>query len=259
MLNSIVNITIIIQHKKIWNRIFYLINNQGRGVLIRALLKTRINNEIIDFLIYTVNNHDISYSSDYQDQFSLFYFCSNSIDYKTIFFIDIGAHDGVTKSNSLLLERVGIDGICIEPNPKLFNLILKNRRCAVEGSAIVATQDKANSYMLEIKGDRDLNSSIRKIPKNSRNSQITISVTEFILKYGNILRNYSNFYLSIDIEGMDFTILEDFLELGFKPSVVSIEHNHNTEVQKNILKCAQKHGYVNKFSGFFRNEFVLTR
>jgi hypothetical protein len=220
---------------------------------------TRINNEIIDFLIYSINNHKISYSSDYQDKFALFYFYSNSINYKTIFFIDIGAFDGVTKSNTLLLENVGIDGVCLEANPKLYDLIIQNRRCAVEGSAIVTTNNKSNTYMLELKGDLHLMSSLKKTHKNSKNSITTISVTEFILKYENILRNYCEFYLSIDIEGDDFIILEDFLKLGFRPTIVSIEHNHKAEARENLLKMAEKFGYTNKFRGFFRNEFVLTK
>ena len=157
------------------------------------------------------------------------------------------------------MESAGIDGICLEANPKLCNLILKNRRCAVEGSAIVTTNNKSNTYMLELKGDLHLMSSLKKTHKNSKNSITTISVAEFILKYENILRNYCEFYLSIDIEGDDFIILEDFLELGFKPRIISIEHNHNAEVRKNILKLAQKYGYINKFRSFFRNEFVLTK
>jgi hypothetical protein len=254
-----INFVIIVSQKKIWNQIFYLITNQGLDILIRSLLMVRINKEVIDFLIYSVDNHKISYSSDYQDKFVLYYFYSNSINYKNVFFIDIGAFDGKTKSNTLLLESVGMNGICLEANPKLFDLILKNRSCAIEGSAIVTTYNKTNKYMLDLKGQRYLNSSLRKIDKNSKNSIATISVGEFLIKYQNILFNYSKIYLSIDIEGEDFRILENFLELGFQPDIISIEHNHNPEVRKNLLKLAQKYGYINKFRGFFRNEFVLIK
>lgn len=260
LINFIINLVVIISRKKIWGRIFYLITNQGSGLLIRALLMGRIDNEMIIFLIYIVNNNNkINYSSDYQDYFVLFYFHSNSINYKTIFFIDIGAHDGVTKSNTLLIESVGIDGLCLEANHKLSNLILKNRKCIVESSAIVTTKMKTNTYMLELKGDKHLMSSLKKTNKNAKNSITTISVADFIFKYKNILRKYSEFYISIDIEGNDFIILEDFLELGFKPRIISIEHNHNAESMKNILKLAQKYGYKNNFRNFFRNEFVLTK
>jgi hypothetical protein len=36
-------------------------------------------------------------------------------------FVDIGAHDGETDSNSLFFENLGWKGFCIEPNPEMFN------------------------------------------------------------------------------------------------------------------------------------------
>jgi hypothetical protein len=45
-------------------------------------------------------------------------------------FVDIGAYDGVTFSNTLMLERErGWTGICIEPLPDIFAELRKNRRC----------------------------------------------------------------------------------------------------------------------------------
>src|ERR1700722_3302200 len=46
------------------------------------------------------------------------------------FFLDSGAADGVSASNTLLLERsFGWRGICIEPNRSLFSKLTRNRRC----------------------------------------------------------------------------------------------------------------------------------
>src|SRR6266404_4750051 len=45
-------------------------------------------------------------------------------------FVDIGAHDGVTYSNSFLFERLrGWGGVCIEPNPAVFAQLAVNRQC----------------------------------------------------------------------------------------------------------------------------------
>ncbi|WP_366915497.1 FkbM family methyltransferase [uncultured Gelidibacter sp.] len=44
------------------------------------------------------------------------------------FFIDIGAHDGISLSNSFLFEKHRAwKGICIERNPKVFSKLEKNR------------------------------------------------------------------------------------------------------------------------------------
>ena len=55
------------------------------------------------------------------------------------YFVDIAANDAVTLSNTLHLERLGWDGLCIEPNPQ-FWWGLAHRRCAVIG-AVVAESD----------------------------------------------------------------------------------------------------------------------
>lgn len=45
------------------------------------------------------------------------------------FFVDIGAHDGVTISNTYLLDRrYGWVGLCIEANPVTFELLRQSRR-----------------------------------------------------------------------------------------------------------------------------------
>jgi FkbM family methyltransferase len=45
-------------------------------------------------------------------------------------FIDIGAHDGLTYSNSWFFETVRRwQGVCIEPNPSVFKRLLANRMC----------------------------------------------------------------------------------------------------------------------------------
>ncbi len=45
------------------------------------------------------------------------------------FFVDIGAYDGIAISNTKLLEDIGWDGICIEPHPKVYERLVKNRTC----------------------------------------------------------------------------------------------------------------------------------
>ena len=72
------------------------------------------------------------------------------------FFIDIGAHDGVTISNSLYFEKSkNWKGICIEPNPTVFSKLQSNREsmnlnvCVGNGNQTVKfTQIEGYSEML---------------------------------------------------------------------------------------------------------------
>jgi FkbM family methyltransferase len=45
------------------------------------------------------------------------------------YFVDVGAHDGVTHSNTYALEEIGWTGLCIEPNVEAFKALVEIRRC----------------------------------------------------------------------------------------------------------------------------------
>lgn len=75
------------------------------------------------------------YQSQYQQDYILneLYFKNK----KSGVFVDIGAHDGKTLSNTYFYEKhLNWSGICIEPLPKVFNQLKKNRNCTlIEGCA----------------------------------------------------------------------------------------------------------------------------
>ena len=52
-------------------------------------------------------------------------------------FLEIGADDGVDKSNTLFFEEfLGWQGMCVEPSPNRFKLLEKNRVCICENYAV---------------------------------------------------------------------------------------------------------------------------
>lgn len=56
------------------------------------------------------------------------------------FFVDIGAHDGISFSNTYFLESVmNWDGIAIEPIPEIFERLKKNRKCHLINGCISHT------------------------------------------------------------------------------------------------------------------------
>lgn len=68
------------------------------------------------------------HSQSGQDKYMYHYFFR---DYnKPGFFIELGALDGILISNSLFFEeKLGWDGICIEPTERHFKNLLKQRKC----------------------------------------------------------------------------------------------------------------------------------
>lgn len=256
-MNFIINLAILVLSLNLWAKIYYLISHSQQHELLRALLMSRLDKEILLFLIYSADNYPINYSSDLQDKYVTFFFDSISSD--DIFYINVGAFDGITKSNTYLLESIGINGICIEANPKLTNILSMNRKCIVSSVGLVPTHNQRSSYIFEAKGANDIASSLVNVPKNTKNLTHILSVKDFMTKYKNLLLCYEHVYLSLDIEGIDFEILHDFYKYGLRPEIISIEHNHHLRTMQNINEFAKKNGYRIMFENFFRNKFVLTK
>src|SRR5579872_2283862 len=75
---------------------------------------------------------------------------------KSGFFIEIGAHDGISFSNTYYFEKYfGWTGICIEPNADIFNKLKENRSalclpCGIAGKNEKRIYLKCSGYMLEM-------------------------------------------------------------------------------------------------------------
>src|SRR5271157_1849364 len=61
---------------------------------------------------------------------------------RTGHFLDIGAYDGKTFSNTLRLVELGWSGVCVEPSPTVFPALLKlhagNERITLVNAAVTA-------------------------------------------------------------------------------------------------------------------------
>lgn len=69
------------------------------------------------------------------------------------FFVDIGAHDGVSLSNTAFFEKYRHwSGICFEPNPHIFSKLKNNRSCIKIEGCVAEFNGKAN--FLQVKGRR---------------------------------------------------------------------------------------------------------
>lgn len=83
---------------------------------------------------YKSKKSENNFSSQFGQDAALF---DQFSDFQQGFFVDIGAHDGVSFSNSLFFERcLSWDGICFEPNPVLFSKCKTNRKCLSENACV---------------------------------------------------------------------------------------------------------------------------
>jgi len=172
----------------------------------------------------------MSYSQCGQDSFVLEYFGKN---YKG-FFIDIGANDGVTYSNTKLLEDNNWKGICIEPLIDTFNKLSKNRNSInlnigldIENGEKEFMQIEGYSEMLsgivENYDPKHINRIENEIKTKGGNKKIVKIITK---RFSDIINEKEIDYVSIDVEGSEFNILQgiDFNKHNIK--IFGIENNY---------------------------------
>jgi len=146
-------------------------------------------------------------------------------------FVDIGAYDGIQTSNTYTLEKYyNWNGICIEANSEIYQKLIKNRNCI-------------NIYGAVSNYNGDCYFSSDKI--SSEGIKTPCFILNDILEK-NLNKNVID-YLSLDVEGHEFSILEtiDFDKWKFK--LLTVEHNLycNGSDQKNkIFDLLSKKGYT---------------
>ncbi|MDC0455188.1 FkbM family methyltransferase [Candidatus Pelagibacter sp.] len=168
---------------------------------------------------------------------------------KNGFFVEFGATDGVSLSNTYLLEKeFGYKGILAEPNPRQRKNIALERKAKIVNECVWSKSGERLKFVDD--GDLSTISGIKKsnkwknLIKNKSTFFVnTITLTDMLFKY-----NAPPLidYLSIDTEGSEFDILSkhDFSKFNF--SVITVEHNF-TEQRNKIYKLLTANGYNRKY------------
>ncbi len=180
-------------------------------------------------------------------------------DQTTGFFIDIGAYDGSTYSNTRFLEEtLGWKGICIEPIKTQFDLLAKRRKSKCINVCVSNFDGEAEFCEARIPGFGGMYSGLTesyderhsKYIEQHSNSKITYKVP--VKRLSTILKEFPVDvidYCSIDTEGSELQIMEDIKENNIIINVLSIENNYRDE---NLHRYIEGCGFVlgGTFSGF---------
>ena len=151
------------------------------------------------------------------------------------FFVDIGAHDGVLGSNTLVFEKIGWKGFCVEPNPETSAVLRKNRTCDIYELAVTATPGEMVDF-IRFKGT-GIDSQMCVIVDPKLRSQGRIGNREIIkvktTTFSELMGHYPEVtcidFMSIDTEGYELAILKtiDFDRYHFQLLTVEI-NSHDT-------------------------------
>jgi FkbM family methyltransferase len=170
-------------------------------------------------------------------------------------YMDIGAHDGISLNNTLYFEReLGWRGVNIEPNPDVYEKLLQNRpnsacvKCAVSSENGTAEFLVNTGYTEMLSGlkhtyDKRHLERIETEEKTSNSSHQTIQVDT--RRFDTICENLGInriHYLSIDVEGAEFDVIQsiDFSKVFI--DVIDFENNYKDK-SKMIVDYLHERGY----------------
>ncbi len=162
-------------------------------------------------------------------------------------FVDIGAHDGITHSNTYFFEKeLHWTGICIEPLPIVFEKLKQNRKSILVNGCIGLQSGESPFLMVE--GYPEMLSGLQETydPRHldrlhaeiaQYGGSYTIALVKVYLLMDLLkLHEITHIdYLSIDTEGSEFAILKtiDFDRVTI--DVLSIENNYKDEAIRRFL------------------------
>lgn len=175
-------------------------------------------------------------------------------------FLEFGATDGVSLSNSYRLENdLGWKGVLCEPSPQWHQNLFSNRPdtristlCVwketgqklsffVSDTGVLSTlSDFKESDRLSMPGNTEI-----RIQSGKDIEVETISLNDLIEKeFAGVVPSY----ISVDTEGSEFEIIREFDFGKYRPLVWTVEHNH-TEVESQLDTLMQARGYVRVLKG----------
>ena len=179
------------------------------------------------------------------------------------FFVDIGAHDGISLSNSYLFEKLGWRGICIEANPRTFATLQQNRQCNTYNLAIYSKNIGHTNLTISSSDCSVLDTLEVNLTSTHRERMQGYGALEKVsvptATFDEVMQNHPEVshvdFLSLDVEGGELEVLRgiDFDKHSF--GVMTIEHNH-TESKELVRQFLEERGYRALMQNSFDMMFV---
>lgn len=162
------------------------------------------------------------------------------------FYVDIGASDGITASNTFILEKFyKWRGICVDPNP-FFTQSLMNCRDSFSSTLCVynetgkilpfkfcADDDQFYGWNFRSGIESHLNTIDEQVNKSFMNINVLSITLNDLLELYHAPRNID--YISIDTEGSELEILKSFDFFKYDVKCWTIEHEfgpNRSEIQQ---------------------------
>ena len=214
-------------------------------------LPRQAQDALLDFLKFAIARHTHSESQILQDLFALYVMREKRGGY----FIDFGATNGLSLSNSYVLEkRYGWNGIVAEPARCWHAGLTANRTCARDfrcvwsesGQTLAFNETTTPEYStIDAFTNADWNAPGR-VNGNIYPVE-TVSLNDLASTHG---APAEIDYLSLDTEGSELAILKAFDFTRTRVKIITVEHNFTEPARREIYTLLLSNGFVRVFEPF---------
>lgn len=153
-------------------------------------------------------------------------------------FVDVGAYDGVTYSNTWPLAVNGWKGLCVEANQDLYGRCVGNHNKHPNVTTVWAAVGKEDDVLTMFTDGRELFTMDVTLADTlgafiAIGEVTTVSLDSLLLRY-DIQQGFD--LLSIDVEGMELNVLENFSIHYYYPRMIIVETH-----EKHYLDTLRRH------------------
>lgn len=139
------------------------------------------------------------------------------------YFVDVGANDPTDWSQSFHLERLGWDGVLVEPQPDLAEALRRSRKASVHAVACSSPDNAGRSMTLRLAGAYStLNPALRVADADVAGTiEVPVRTLNEVLIEARAPSPID--FLSIDVEGHERDVLRGFDFARWRPRLILIE------------------------------------
>jgi FkbM family methyltransferase len=183
-------------------------------------------------------------SSEYQTQLNQDVFALMMNKFRAGFFLEIGANDGFTLSNTVYLEEhFGWNGILVEANQKYLTSLAERKHSVVVNKAVSSQVGKAEFIDAGLHGGlkASLDDTHHLYTKDAACITVDCMSLREILDTAGAPEQID--FVSIDVEGGELPIVEQMVSVNQRFRCGCIEYNKRMEDYKRLVALLETAGY----------------
>ena len=189
----------------------------------------------------------------------------NVIGLNKLYYLDLGAHHPSYLSNTYYFYKKGLEGVCVDADPTLISAFEKiRRRDIILNLGVGLEKSVLDFYLMSSKTLNTFSKTEAERYVSYGNQQIEKVIKVEIETVNSIIKKYCKKVpnlVSLDVEGLDFMILQSFDFDQFRPEIFCIETLSYTEDKTErkltkIIDLMNQKGYMVYADTYINTIFV---